>query len=56
MDDIKEQGDHIAELSDDQFYLKVYSPFKIYFDGAVQSVSAVNDTGPFDILASIIIL
>lgn len=30
--------------------VKVYSPFKIYFDGAATSLSAVNDTGPFDIL------
>lgn len=33
-----------------QFHLKIYSPFKIYFEGNVDSVSAVNDTGPFDIL------
>jgi F0F1-type ATP synthase epsilon subunit len=31
-------------------YVKVYSPFKTYFDGYAQSVSAVNDTGPFDVL------
>ncbi len=31
-------------------HVKVYSPFKIYFDGPAQSISAVNDTGPFDIL------
>ena len=24
--------------------------FKIYFDGVASSISAVNDTGPFDIL------
>ncbi len=30
--------------------VKVYAPFKVYFDGAAQSISAVNDTGPFDIL------
>jgi F0F1-type ATP synthase epsilon subunit len=35
----------------DLFHLKVYSPFKVYFDGKVTSVSAVNTTGPFDILA-----
>lgn len=35
----------------DEFHLKVYSPFKTYFEGNVASVSAVNDTGPFDILA-----
>lgn len=31
-------------------YVKVYSPFKTYFDGFAKSISAVNDTGPFDIL------
>jgi ATP synthase, Delta/Epsilon chain, beta-sandwich domain len=35
----------------DLFHLKVYSPFKVYFDGEVTSVSAINATGPFDILA-----
>lgn len=30
--------------------VKVYSPFKVYYDGAAYSVSAVNGTGPFDVL------
>lgn len=38
-------------LSKDKFHLKVYSPFKTYYEGDVTSVSAINDTGPFDILA-----
>lgn len=29
---------------------KVYSPYNIYFDGEVTSLSAENDTGPFDVL------
>lgn len=33
-----------------QMYVKVYAPFKVYFDGNATSISAVNDTGPFDIL------
>lgn len=33
------------------FHLKVYSPFKTYYDDDVDSISALNDTGPFDILA-----
>jgi len=41
----------IAHKEGDKFHLKVYSPFKVYFEGEVVSVSAVNDTGPFDILA-----
>ncbi|MFZ2544431.1 MAG: hypothetical protein WAW80_00410 [Candidatus Saccharimonadales bacterium] len=30
--------------------VKVYAPFKVYFEGSAYSISAVNDTGPFDIL------
>lgn len=30
--------------------VKVYAPFQVYFEGSAYSVSAVNDTGPFDIL------
>lgn len=30
--------------------VKVYAPFKVYYEGEAYSVSAVNATGPFDIL------
>lgn len=30
--------------------VKLYSPYKVYFDDVADSVSAVNRTGPFDIL------
>lgn len=30
--------------------LKIYSPFKVYFDGDSKTVSAESATGPFDIL------
>jgi F0F1-type ATP synthase epsilon subunit len=30
--------------------VKVYAPFKIYFEGEAYSLSAVNATGPFDVL------
>lgn len=30
--------------------VKVYSPYQVYFDEQAFSISAVNDTGPFDIL------
>jgi len=30
--------------------VKVYAPFKVYFQGDAYSVSAVNATGPFDVL------
>ncbi len=32
------------------FAVKVYAPFKVYFEGNAYSVSAINATGPFDIL------
>jgi len=31
-------------------HIKVYSPYKVYFDEQGESISAVNATGPFDIL------
>lgn len=30
--------------------IKVYAPFKVYYEGDGYSVSAINETGPFDIL------
>lgn len=40
----------VAADGSETMYVKVYSPFKVYFDGFAKSVSAVNDTGPFDVL------
>ena len=33
-----------------KMYIKVHAPYKMYFDGLADSISAINDTGPFDIL------
>lgn len=33
------------------FQVKVFSPFETFFEGEALSLSAVNDTGPFDVLA-----
>ena len=33
-----------------KMHIKVYSPFKTYFDDEGYSISAENETGPFDIL------
>lgn len=30
--------------------VKIYSPYKVYFDGEANSISAESATGPFDIL------
>jgi len=35
---------------DRRLHVKVYSPFKVYFDSEAKSLSAENDTGPFDVL------
>lgn len=38
-------------MNDDQLmHVKVYSPFRTYFEGQAKSLSAENATGPFDIL------
>lgn len=37
-------------MKPEQIQVKIYAPFKVYFNGAADSLSAVNDTGPFDIL------
>jgi F0F1-type ATP synthase epsilon subunit len=31
-------------------HVKLYSPYQVYYDGEAESVSAENDTGPFDVL------
>lgn len=39
-----------AANSKPNMMVKVYAPFQVYFEGEATSVSAVNDTGPFDVL------
>ncbi|HEY5668129.1 MAG TPA: hypothetical protein VIR03_03115 [Candidatus Saccharimonadales bacterium] len=39
-----------AQNSKPTMHIKVYSPFKVYFDDDADSISGVNATGPFDIL------
>ncbi len=38
------------QLDSSKINVKIYSPFRVYFNGPAKSVSAENDTGPFDIL------
>jgi len=33
-----------------QIHVKIYAPFKTYFDDFAKSISGLNATGPFDIL------
>jgi F0F1-type ATP synthase epsilon subunit len=37
-------------MAETTMHVKVYAPFTTYFDGEAYSLSAVNGTGPFDIL------
>ena len=37
------------EVPNGMMYIKVYAPFKTYYDDLGTSISATNDTGPFDI-------
>lgn len=39
-----------AQAASPIMHIKVHSPFKVYFDEDGYSISAVNATGPFDIL------
>ncbi len=34
-----------------RFQIKIFSPYQTYFQGEAVSISANNDSGPFDILA-----
>lgn len=48
---VDEPGQSTASKDGQQVMaVKVYAPFKVYFEGDAVSVSAVNATGPFDIL------
>lgn len=38
------------ELDSHAIHVKVYSPYQTYYDSMALSISAENDTGPFDIL------
>ncbi|HUD03583.1 MAG TPA: hypothetical protein VMR51_02230 [Patescibacteria group bacterium] len=51
IDKVLQERAKAEATKNNKFHLKVYSPFKVYFEGDVDSVSAVNDTGPFDVLA-----
>lgn len=48
--DNSESDQAVATHGKSTMAVKVYAPFKMYFEGEAYSVSAVNATGPFDIL------
>lgn len=38
------------EVPEGKMFIKVYAPYKNYFEGLADSISAANGTGDFDIL------
>ena len=46
----KNRSQSIRTSPKDKLNIKIYSPFKTYFDGLADSLSAKNYTGVFDIL------
>lgn len=47
---LEEKTKKQSDLDASTVNIKIYSPFKTYFDGPATSISAENETGPFDIL------
>lgn len=47
---LEKKGKPVKSGDKSVMHVKVYSPFKIYFDEEAVSISASNETGPFDIL------
>ena len=48
--DGKKDDDKLEAVPEGQMVIKVYSPFRNYFDDLANSISGINDTGAFDIL------
>lgn len=42
--------DETVKKKEATIHVKIYSPFKTYYDDEAFSISAENDTGPFDVL------
>lgn len=46
----KSDNNVATDAAPKDIHVRVHAPYKIYYDGPAQSISAVNDTGPFDVL------
>ena len=49
-DVLKKLADTTKDVKEGKMHVKIHAPFHTYFDGEANSISAANDTGPFDIL------
>lgn len=45
-----EEAAKSADPKKPTMHVKVYAPFQVYYEGEGYSISAINETGPFDIL------
>jgi F0F1-type ATP synthase epsilon subunit len=50
VDDGTKSTTSMAKDTVDRLRVKVWSPFRVYFDGEASSITGVNGTGTFDIL------
>lgn len=48
--DSKAKKGEKPELDGTKLHIKLFSPYKVFFDDDAKSISAENDTGPFDVL------
>jgi len=48
-EEVKKKSKEV-EVPKGKMHIKVYAPYRTYFDGVGDSISAINTTGPFDIL------
>lgn len=49
-ENVQSVGAYDAKPTPGLLRVKIYTPFKTFYEGDARSVSAVNDTGEFDIL------
>ena len=50
MNKAKKAARQTDDTAQDTIYVKVYAPYKVYFEGEANSISAASQTGNFDIL------
>ncbi len=48
--DKKSKDEKLPTPDEGMMWVRVYSPYQSYFNDQASSISAVNETGPFDIL------
>jgi F0F1-type ATP synthase epsilon subunit len=49
-DNTEKSATEAVDPKSTSLHVKVYSPFKVYYDDLADSITAENDTGVFDVL------